>query len=81
MLRECRFYTAGCGNKMTVSVTGPRTVNELGVLVIPGRGSPQITKILPELKLIFQTKSHLKDVLHLFLASLVKDNIFAYLTW
>ena len=26
--RECRFYTAGCGNKMAVSVTGPRAVNE-----------------------------------------------------
>ena len=27
--RECRFYTAGCGNKMAVSVTGPRAGNEL----------------------------------------------------
>ena len=35
--RECRFYTAGCGNKMAVSVTGPRAVNELGGPVIPGR--------------------------------------------
>ena len=35
--RECRFYTAGCGNKMAVSVTGPRAVNELGVPVIPGK--------------------------------------------
>ena len=35
--RECRFYTAGCGNKMAVSVTGPRAVNELGGRVIPGR--------------------------------------------
>ena len=26
--RECRFYTAGCGNKVAVSVTGPRAVNE-----------------------------------------------------
>ena len=34
--RECRFYTAGCGNKMAVSVTGPRAVNELGGPVIPG---------------------------------------------
>ena len=33
--RECRFYTAGCGNKMAVSVTGPRAVNELGGPVIP----------------------------------------------
>ena len=32
--RECRFYTAGCGNKMAVSVT--RAVNELGGPVIPG---------------------------------------------
>ena len=43
--RECRFYTAGCGNKMAVSVTGPRTVNELGGPVILGNGmdgcSPQ----------------------------------------
>ena len=30
------FYTAGCGNKMVVSVTGPRAVNELGGPVIPG---------------------------------------------
>ena len=34
--RECRFYTAGCGNKMEVSATGPRAVNELGGPVIPG---------------------------------------------
>ena len=34
--RECRFYTAGCGNKMAVSVTGPRAVNELGGPVTPG---------------------------------------------
>ena len=34
--RECRFYTAGCVNKMAVSVTGPRAVNELGGPVIPG---------------------------------------------
>ena len=34
--RECPFYTAGCGNKMTVSVNGPRAVNELGGPVIPG---------------------------------------------
>ena len=37
--RECRFYTAGCGNKMAVSVTGPRAVNELGGPVIPGNPS------------------------------------------
>ena len=36
--RECRFYTAGCGNKMVVSVTGPRTANVLGGPVIPGIG-------------------------------------------
>ena len=35
--RACRFYTAGCVNKMEVSVTGPRAVNELGGPVIPGR--------------------------------------------
>ena len=35
--RECRSYTAGCGNKMAVSVTGPRAVNKLGGPVIPGR--------------------------------------------
>ena len=34
--RECRFYTAGCVNKMAVSVTGPLAVNELGGPVIPG---------------------------------------------
>ena len=34
--RECRFYTAGCGNKIAVSVTGPRAVNELGGPVTPG---------------------------------------------
>ena len=34
--RECRFYTAGCGNKMAVSVTGPLAVKELGGPVIPG---------------------------------------------
>ena len=37
--RECRFYTPGCGNKMAVSVTGPRAVNELGGPVIPGSGT------------------------------------------
>ena len=35
--RECRFYTAGCGNKMAVSVTGTHAVNELGGPGIPGR--------------------------------------------
>ena len=35
--RECRFYTAGCGNKMAVSVTGPRAVNALGGPVIQGK--------------------------------------------
>ena len=34
--RWCRFYTAGCGNKMAVSVTGPHAANELGGPVIPG---------------------------------------------
>ena len=34
--RECRFYTTGCGNKMVVSVTGPRAANELGGPVITG---------------------------------------------
>ena len=38
--RECRFYTAGCGNKMAVSVTGPLAVNELDSQVIPGRSTP-----------------------------------------
>ena len=28
--RECRLYTAGCENKMAVSVTGPWAVNESG---------------------------------------------------
>ena len=40
--RECRFYTAGCGNKMAVSVTGPRAVNELGGPVIPGKCLSQL---------------------------------------
>ena len=35
--RECRFYTAGCGNKMAINVTGPRAVNQLGGPVIRGR--------------------------------------------
>ena len=35
--RECRLYTAGCGNKMAISLTGPRAVNELGSPVIPGK--------------------------------------------
>ena len=35
--RECRFYTAGCGKKMVVSVTGPRAANESGGPVIPYR--------------------------------------------
>ena len=39
MQRECRFYTAGCGNKMAVSVTGPRAVNELGGPVTPGKSA------------------------------------------
>ena len=34
--RECRFYTADCGNKMAVSATDPRAANELGGPVIPG---------------------------------------------
>ena len=37
--RECCFYTAGCVNKMVVSVTGPRAVSDLGGPVIPGRSS------------------------------------------
>ena len=41
--RECRFYTAGCGNKMAVSVTEPRAVNELiGGPVIPGTLIPGV---------------------------------------
>ena len=35
--RKCRFYTAGCVNKMAFSVTGPSAVNELGGPVIPGK--------------------------------------------
>ena len=42
--RECRFYTAGCGNKMAVSVTGPRAVNELGGPVTPGTVYPSIAQ-------------------------------------
>ena len=38
--RACRFYTAGCGNKMAVSVTGPCAANELGGPVIQGSVAP-----------------------------------------
>ena len=42
------FYTAGCGNKMAVSVTGPGAVNELGGPVTPGNMHIDIpTNILP----------------------------------
>ena len=44
---ECRFYTTGCGNKMAVSVTGPRALNELGGPVITGtRFSLQLKKYI-----------------------------------
>ena len=43
--RECRFYTAGCGNKMAVSVTGPRAVNELGGPVIPGKSTYHLLRM------------------------------------
>ena len=44
--RECRFYTAGCGNKMAVTATGPRAANELGGSVIPSTQTPRaLTKI------------------------------------
>ena len=33
------FYTDGCGNKIAVSVTRPRAVNESDGPVIPGRGA------------------------------------------
>ena len=42
--RECRFYTAGCVNKMAVSVTGPLAVNELGGPVIPGSSRQDATQ-------------------------------------
>ena len=45
--RKCRFYTAGCVNKMAVSVTGPRAVNELGGPVIPGTPRYAETKKRP----------------------------------
>ena len=38
--RARSIYTAGCVNKMAVSVTGPRAVNELGGPVIPGSLKP-----------------------------------------
>ena len=47
--RECRFYTAGCGNKMAVSVTGPRAVDELGGPVIPGNDNNSNCINVPEL--------------------------------
>ena len=48
--RECRFYTAGCGNKMAVSVTGPHAVSELGDPVIPGIGLHGLYKIIQRCK-------------------------------
>ena len=42
--RECRFYTAGYGNKMAVNVTVPRAVNELGGPVMPGKYPIHCTK-------------------------------------
>ena len=42
---ECRFYTAGSVNKMAVSVTGPRAVNELGGPVIPGSGQWDLSHV------------------------------------
>ena len=50
--RECRFYTAGCGNKMAVSVTGPRAVNKLGGPVIPGN----VIGMRPLAKVIFSVR-------------------------
>ena len=50
--RECRFYTAGCVNKMVVSVTGPRAVNKLGGPVIPGSVGLQTLKGLAQAKII-----------------------------
>ena len=56
--RECRFYTAGCGNKMVVSVTGPRAANELGGPVIPGNAQTGCAnlfsqpKVAPDLTLV-----------------------------
>ena len=47
--RECHFYTAGCGNKMVVSVTGPRAVNELGGPVILGNLMQHESLQLPRL--------------------------------
>ena len=44
--RACRFYTAGCVNKMEVSMTGPRAVNELGGPVIPGSNIVLLNKTL-----------------------------------
>ena len=43
--RRCRFYTAGCGNKMAVSVTGPHAANELVGPVIPGNKSVELVQI------------------------------------
>ena len=51
--RECRFYTAGCGNKMEVSVTGPCAVNELSGPVIlgnPSHGNKAYTYLILVLK-------------------------------
>ena len=48
------FYTAGCGDKMAVSVTGPRAVNELGGPVIPC--------ILQYFQFAFSTRGRVRSV-------------------
>ena len=53
--RECRFYTAGCGNKMEVSVTGSCAVNELSDPVILGNPS-HVNKAYTYLILVLKHK-------------------------
>ena len=36
--RECRFYTADCGNKMAVSVTGPTAAQLYRVILTMSTG-------------------------------------------
>ena len=56
--RECRFYTAGCGNKMAVSVTGPRAVYELVGPVIPGiQKNADLSKLRSHPKQLYQIQS------------------------
>ena len=62
---ECRFYTAGCGNKMAVSATGPRAANELGGPVIPSRSRASLPVIL-----LFMQAITVSDSFHICLTGI-----------